>query len=130
MKVAIPQWQGRVSPVFDVAGSVLLVDVAGRQVLRREERALTASEPLKRAEQVRQLGADVLVCGAISLPLEASLSYAGVQVIAFTCGTVEEVLAAFMNGQLNGKAFLMPGCRGRRRRFLARRRRGWPWPHV
>jgi len=30
MKVAIPHWQGRISPVFDVAGALLLVDVANR----------------------------------------------------------------------------------------------------
>ena len=26
MKVAIPHWQGRISPVFDVAGNVLVVE--------------------------------------------------------------------------------------------------------
>ena len=27
MKVAVPDWEGRVSPVFDVARQVLLVDL-------------------------------------------------------------------------------------------------------
>jgi predicted Fe-Mo cluster-binding NifX family protein len=130
MKVAIPQWRGRVSPVFDVAGSLLLVDVNDGQELQREESALTASDPLKRAKQVSRLGTDVLICGAISWPLEVALSSDGVQVIPFTCGTVEEVLAAFVNGQLTSHAFSMPGCCGWRGRFRARRRRGRPWRHV
>jgi predicted Fe-Mo cluster-binding NifX family protein len=59
----------------------------------------------------------VLICGAISRPLEAMLLSAGVEVIPQTCGPVEEVLKAFMSGKLTEKAFLMPGCCGRRRRF-------------
>jgi len=129
MKVAIPHWNGRVSPVFDVAGALLVVDVADGRELRREEASLTASDPLQRAKQVAQFGAEVLVCGAISLPLEAALSSAGVQVIAFTCGRAEEVLAAFINGQLTNGAFLMPGCCGRRRRSRGRHRHGRPWRH-
>ena len=124
MKVAIPQWNGRVSPVFDVSGSLLLVDVADGQELRREEGSLTASDPLQRAKQVARFGAEVLICGAISLPLEAAVASTGVQIISFTCGWVEEVLAAFMSGQLTNGAFLMPGCCGRRHRFRGGHRRG------
>ena len=122
MKVAIPHWRDRVSPVFDVASILLVVDVADGGALRREQRSLTASDPLKRAKQVAQLGTEVLICGAISWPLEIALSSAGVRVVPFTCGEVEEVLSAFMNGKLTGGAFLMPGCCGWRRRLRARRR--------
>ena len=97
MKVAIPQWNGRVSPVFDVAGSLLLVEVADGEELRRQEGPLTATGPLSRARQVVQFGAEVLICGAISLPLEAALASTGMQVIPYTCGSVEQVLGAFIN---------------------------------
>lgn len=130
MKVAIPQWNGRVSPVLDVAGSLVLVDVADGRELRRGEAALTASDPLKRARQVAQLGAEVVICGAVSSPLAAALASTGVRAIPFICGRVDEVLAAFMNGQLTNGAFLMPGCCGRRRRSRHRRGRGRPWQRV
>ena len=130
MKVAIPHWRGRVSPVFDVAGRLLVVDLAKGREEQREQRALTASDPLKRAKQVSQLGTEVLICGAISWPLELALSSAGVRVVPFTCGKVEEVLTAFMNGKLTRGAFLMPGCRGWRRRLRVRGRRGRPRRHV
>jgi len=120
MKVAIPHWQGRVSPVFDVARNLLLVEVQNGGEVRREDTALPPTKPLARANQISQLGTNVLICGAISWPLEAALGSAGVQVIAQTCGPVEEVLAAFLKGQLMDRAFLMPGCRGRRGRFRAR----------
>jgi predicted Fe-Mo cluster-binding NifX family protein len=123
MKVGIPQWRDRVSPVLDVASSLLVVDLAKGRELRREQRALTAGDPIQRARQVSQLGTDVLICGAVSWPLEIALSAAGVRVIPFTCGMVEEVLSAFVNGKLTRSAFLMPGCCGRRRRLRARRGR-------
>lgn len=124
MKVAIPHWQGRVSPVFDVAGNVLVVEICDGVEHSREDVVLDAEDPQLRAARLAQTGADLLICGAISWPLEMALSAAGIDVIPQTCGDVEQVLAAFAQGQLQQDAFLMPGCCGRRRQFRARRRRG------
>ena len=46
MRIAIPEWQGRVSPVFDVAVSLLLIDVDGKHEVRREQRRLLRTDPL------------------------------------------------------------------------------------
>ena len=124
MKVAIPHWQGRISPVFDVAGNVLVIEIADGVEHSRQDVALDAEDPQLRAARLAQTGADVLICGAISWPLEMALSTAGIDIIPQTCGDVEQVLAAFTRGQLQQDAFLMPGCCGRRRQFRARRRRG------
>ena len=124
MKVAIAHWQGRVSPVFDVAGNVLLVDVANGREQARQNVTLDAQQPQARVGLLSGCGTELLICGAISRPLAAALSAAGIEVIAQTCGDVEQVLAAFTQGQLQQDAFLMPGCCGRRRQFRARRRRG------
>jgi len=50
MKIAIPNWQGRVSPVFDVARDVLLVDVVdglaqARTAVRMSEDEFAARFP-------------------------------------------------------------------------------------
>ena len=115
MRIAIPQWQGRVSPVFDVAGTLLVVEVADGHQIERQEVTLTATDPTRRAEQVAQLPADVLICGAISWPLEVALRSAGVQVISQICGEVDEVMRSFLVGDIESDAFRMPGCCGRRR---------------
>ncbi|HPG68846.1 MAG TPA: NifB/NifX family molybdenum-iron cluster-binding protein [Candidatus Hydrogenedentes bacterium] len=124
MKAAIPDWQGRVSPVFDVAAQLVVVDVEDGQVRERRMVAMTADGLQARAEHVAELGVNVLICGAISWPLELALSNAGVEVVPQTCGEVEDVLAAFVAGRLGHDAFLMPGCCGRRRRFRKQCRRG------
>ena len=122
VKVAIPTWDARVSPVFDVAKRLLVVDVEGDVEVSREETAIDETQLIPRARRVAELGVDVLVCGAVSRPLEAMLVAAGVRVVPQTCGPVEDVLRAFVSGQLADNAFLMPGCCGRRRRFRGRHR--------
>ena len=113
MKIAIPQWQERVSPVFDVAGNLLLIDVEDGRETRREEKRFLVTAPSARVTEFSTFGAGVLICGAISTALETSLIAAGVQVIGFVCGRVDEVFAAYLGGTLRSRPFLMPGCRRR-----------------
>jgi len=68
---------------------------------------------------------DVLICGAISRPLEMMLVSEGMQVIPHTCGPVEDVIRAYVSGRLTDQAYLMPGCCGQRRRTRARGGRGF-----
>jgi predicted Fe-Mo cluster-binding NifX family protein len=124
MKVAIPTWCGAISPVFDVARHLLVVDIEDGAEIDRNEMAFEDKDLASRTRRVAGLGVNVLICGAISWPLEAMLASAGVRVIPQTCGPAEEVLRAFISGQLTDTAFLMPGCCGRRRRVRGRRRRG------
>ena len=49
MFVAIPVWHGRVSPVFDVAGQMLVVELCGDSEVARREVALLGAEPDRRA---------------------------------------------------------------------------------
>lgn len=126
MKVGITSWDGRVSPVFDVAKRLLVVDVERDTEIGRSEVDLAETRLAARARRVTGLGVQVLICGAISWPLEAMLTSAGVRVMPQTCGPVEDVLRAFFAGQLASGVFLMPGCCGRRRRFRGGRRHGGP----
>ena len=130
MRVGISTWDGRVSPVLDVARRLLVVDVEGNSEVNRTEADLAGAHPGARAEQIRGLGVKVLICGAVSWPLEAMLASAGVRVIPQMCGLVEEVLRAFLAGRLPDESFLMPGCCGGRRRHRGGRRRGGMWGAV
>ncbi|MGB9609325.1 MAG: NifB/NifX family molybdenum-iron cluster-binding protein, partial [Bryobacteraceae bacterium] len=122
VRLAIPHHQGRISPVFDTAGSVLLIDLENGREIRRESRSLSRNELLARAGEFLQLEANVLICGAISAPLETLLISSGVHVIGFLCGPVDEVVAAFLNGNIAKPEFSMPGCRAWRQRLGQTRR--------
>jgi len=139
MKIAISQWQGRISPVFDVTQEVLLVDIESCRVLEMQRASLSRNNPFERAREMAALGTELLVCGAISLAYEKVLIQAGIHVVGFCCGEVVAVLAALEKGQFSGKRFRMPGFNGRKvnsgltSRFAPgrgqRRGRG-PAPHL
>jgi predicted Fe-Mo cluster-binding NifX family protein len=122
MRVAVSTWSGRISPVFDEAKVLLVVDLQGGREVNRQEVNIEAPSLAARARCLAQLGADILICGAISCPLEAMLASTGIHVIPQTCGAADGVLQAFARGELTDDAFLMPGCCGRRRWFQNRHR--------
>lgn len=117
MRAAVAVWNGRVSPVFDVAGAVLLADVDGGRVSPGETRPMRAASPRARAAELGAMEVEVLICGAISRPLEAVVRGAGIDVVPWIAGDVNAVLEAYAGGSLSAPRFLMPGCCGRRRRF-------------
>jgi predicted Fe-Mo cluster-binding NifX family protein len=127
MIVAIPVWQGRVSPVFDVAGHLLVVELSGSAELARRLEALPDETAERRAQRLRSMGVATLICGAISRPLEGLLAAGQIEVVPRVCGDAEAILQAYLSGELQDDQFAMPGCCGQRRRGRARcRRRGKP----
>lgn len=130
-RIALTVWQGRIAPLFDVAGTLLLAELSGDSVTERRETALPGnSGPLERVSFLTGHGVSVLICGAISRPVHRILADSGVEVISFVSGEVEEVLQAYLAGNLEGDDFCMPGCGGGMRRGcgggtgFSRRRRG------
>ena len=108
--IAIPHFQGRVSPVFDVASRLTVVRVKGRLELERREVTLFEAQPDRITRSLVELGVDVLICGAISQMLKRMLHRAGVRVVAQVCGEVEAVLQAFLSRTLDAPEFGLPGC--------------------
>jgi predicted Fe-Mo cluster-binding NifX family protein len=115
MRLAIPLWQGRVSPIFDEANRILLVDISEREEQRRHEQSLATRNPFERAHLLPRLGVHVLICGMISQTQQTAVASAGIQIIPHICGPMDEVIAAFLDGRIESGAMLMPGCSGRKR---------------
>jgi hypothetical protein len=92
----------------------------GGEVSRREE-MISELHPMLRARHLDALGVNVLICGAISRPLERILVSAGMTVIPNTCGPAEEIIRSFVSGQFTDRSFLMPGCCRRKRHRGGRR---------
>ncbi len=101
MKIAIAYWQGRVSPVFDVADRLLLLDTEDGREVHRESLRLVRRDPFGRAQELAELGVEMLLCGAVSLILEKAMIGAGIRVIAFLGGELENVISVFLRGKLD-----------------------------
>ena len=109
MKLAIPVSSGRISTAFDFARHVLVVEYQDRHEGRRIELILEDELPLHRVRRLEALGVGVLICGAISRSLAERLASCGIDIIPFVSGPVEEVLVAYVAGELDSPRFLMPG---------------------
>jgi predicted Fe-Mo cluster-binding NifX family protein len=125
MRIAVPVWQGRISPVFDVAGQLLLVELADGREVARDERLVEESTADERAKKLAELGVGTLICAGISQSLEAMLADCGIRVIARICGGVEEVLGAFVARRLGEERF----CHARlaKGRWMPRRESSSSW---
>lgn len=122
MKAAFSVWNGRIAPVFDTASQVTVVEAEAGRVVECVEETLPAGLPVLKATRLAELEVETLVCGAISWPLHAMVSAAGVQVVPFVSGKAGEVVQAWVEGRVREQASTMPGCGGHRRRA----RRSWP----
>ncbi len=101
MKVAIPQFESRVSPHFDFASKVLIATVDGGKVVNRELYSLIDLNVLRRGTFLQKQGVAVVICGGISNFSARLLLGNGIQVLAMVAGDAEQVLAQFVRGTLH-----------------------------
>lgn len=118
MKLAVTIWNNRVAPVFDCAGTVLLLEVSDGAVLDETTIALKIADIRERIDALAEAGVKEVICGALSGEARGLLRERGIAAHAFVAGEIGDVLNAWMRGALRDEAFSMPGC------GCARRRRG------
>jgi len=128
MKIAIPEWQGRVSPVLDASQHLKIFEIEAECATPVEDIACNDETLSRRVLRLSQTGAKILICGAVSNPLQAAITAAGIEVIPQTCGNVGDVAEAYAKGLLTVETFLMPGCGHRNRR--CRRQAGRHQQHA
>lgn len=102
--------------MLDVAQRLLVLDVNGQSEVARQELALTNAQLTMRVRDIQHAGVEVLICGAVSQPLEAALLAAGIRVMSRICGPIEDVWRAFLTDGLADATYIMPGCCGQGRR--------------
>ena len=124
MKIAMPIYNDSISNVFDFAHRLLLVDIENGKETNRSEVALKSQLLPQRTGQLKDLGIDVLICGAISRTLAEMVKASGIEVLPYVTGSIDEILEAYFTGQLANPEFIMPGCWSGARKGFGRRRRG------
>ena len=127
MKIAIPVWDDYVSSAFDFAHLLLLVDIENGSEIGRSEVPLKVESLPARAAKLKDLEVDVLVCGAISRALANMVAVSGIQVLPYVTGRVDDVLRAYLAGQLVQPQFALPGYWPGARKGFGRWRRGFRW---
>ncbi len=110
MRVALTVWENRISPLFDCARMLLVVDVVDRAATGRYFESFYCESPFSRAAKLSDLGVKILICGAISNPFADMIEANGIRIIPFVAGPPDEVLDAYLTGGLCDSKFRMPGC--------------------
>jgi len=113
MLVAVPTFQGRVSPTFDFCHRVTFWQMEGAEFAKVIDRKCRQTDPLEKAANLQAMGTDLLLCGAISQQLAKNLEARGVRVVSGLAGDVREVLAAMARGALDEPRFRIPGAVGK-----------------
>ncbi len=119
MRIAIPVWEDRISPVFDAATRLMVVELESNKELARFEIVIDADEELhNRFRLINELHIDCIICGAISRPFLQKLMGLGIKIIYGISGKVDDVVSTYLKG--NPLEFLMPeyniskgGCKKR-----------------
>ncbi len=127
MQIALPVWRGRISPLLDTAGHLLVVEMDGRHETARRQEALSGRILQERAAVISGLGCDWVICGAVSREMAIMLAALDVRLLPWVAGEVDEIITAFAEGRLTGGRFMMPGFRLRGRRRGRRRAGRWPY---
>jgi len=127
MKLAIPIYNVNVSNVFDFAHKLLLVDIENSKEINRSEVVLDSQLLPQRVALLKTIGTDVLVCGAISRPLADMVMASGIEIFPYITGHIDNVLQAYMTGQLSNPEFSMPGYWPGAQKGFGYRRRACRW---
>jgi predicted Fe-Mo cluster-binding NifX family protein len=127
MKIAIPIWGDVVSCAFDFAKRIIVVDVENQNEKGRLEIQFIAESLNEKVKKLKDLGVNVLICGAISQTLANMVELSGILVLSYVAGHVDEVLEAYLRGQLPQPHLAMPGGWPRPGKGLRRRRGRCRW---
>ncbi|MCF7918444.1 MAG: hypothetical protein K9N06_00840 [Candidatus Cloacimonetes bacterium] len=111
MIVAVTEWKGRISPVFDEAMLARLYETCEGEAYLIKEIELKTMFFGSRVSQLLEEKVETLICGAISANIEHQAQLGGINVISFVSGNIEEIIKIYARGEWNKSEFAMPGCR-------------------
>lgn len=123
MRIAVFVFGSRVSPRFDVAQEILLVD---RETPDATETRMSVGhwDPAERIGRLEQLGVDVVICGGIRRFQARELMSRGIRVFSWVTGEAEDAVACLLTGQLESGVMTGPAGPCGRWKFRGGVRRG------
>jgi len=108
MKIALTVWGNRISPVFDSAQTLLVVQIENQRVISKSYEPFDTSS-LSFIENLNKMRVSVLICGAISEKPANLIDFSGIKLIPFVTGNAAQVLDLYLSNTPVSSAYFMPG---------------------
>jgi predicted Fe-Mo cluster-binding NifX family protein len=115
MKLAIPRYQGRISPRFGFTEDILVVELAEEGKRPWEVIPMDRRFPSEIPELLARKGVSVLITGGINLHFQNLFRSRGIEVIWGLIGTPEAAVKAYLAGKVVPGMGRCPVGRQRRR---------------
>lgn len=123
MKMALTVWGDRISPVFDAAHMLLVLEIKNTKIISRHYEPFYPEFPTRLAARLAKMNVHIFICGAISEMPATILEANGIKLIPFITGDAHEIIDAYIKDDLYMPAFLMPGCSHKRHRHSGKRKK-------
>ena len=124
MKVAIMLYGTRVSPRFGYSPGVMIVEMSGREEIRRKTLETDDYYPEQIPVVLGKEGVEVVISGGMNKHFQDLFRFQGIQVIWGIIGEANDALTAFRGGKLTPGMGCCPEGRGPRQRQRRIRARG------
>ena len=108
-RIALPVFMGRISPVLDTCDILLLPEPGSKKQFVYRTVSMKGSSIYERASEMKKLGIQFIICGAVSQSYYNLLKEIGIELYCGINGEIEEVFKAYRDGKLNQPRFRMPG---------------------
>jgi predicted Fe-Mo cluster-binding NifX family protein len=108
-RIAVPIFNGRVSPVIDTCTQLYMLESDGRQFVANRTVPMKGASIFERAGEIKKLGIQLIICGAVGEAFYNLLKEADIDLVYGITGDIDEVIDAYRNGVLSHVRFRMPG---------------------
>ncbi len=109
IRIAIPIFHKRVSPVLDNCTRLMIIDFDQGCEINRQEICLENFSLAERFSLMKKMNVNVIICCAISEVADHMIKGTKIQLICGIVGDVNQVLSAYLSNRLNESSFHMPG---------------------
>jgi predicted Fe-Mo cluster-binding NifX family protein len=108
VKVAMTIWGNRISPVFDSANTLMVVNIENSKIVKRKFEEFDPNITTQILSILNEYKIDVLICGAITDTKSKTIEQIGVKLLSFITGDADKVLVSYVQKSQRISDFLMP----------------------
>ncbi|MCP3940441.1 MAG: dinitrogenase iron-molybdenum cofactor biosynthesis domain-containing protein [Desulfobacteraceae bacterium] len=109
MKIALTIWGNRISPVFESANTLMIVDVENLKINSRVYERFDPQISKFFLQVLQKNKIDILICGAITDAQSTFIKQNEIGLIPFISGNADRVVDTLINEKHRISDFLMPG---------------------